>query len=167
MALSTALSLVLNTNLTQGTAPLTASSKADISRAINLESGISAGKADKAFTAVRVVPTETTDTLDLAGALTDAFGSTITFAKLKLVYVEASTSNAGDIYFARPANGVGMLGGNSSVVLRPGGAFLWTCGAADAFGVPVTPGTGDLLDIINTGVGASATYTVVLVGTSA
>jgi len=133
---------------------------------IALTSGTGTGQADRLFTDTRTVTASGTDALDLAGSLVDAFGATLTFVKLKAVLVSAAAGNTNNVRINRPAsNGVPLfLAASDGIDIPPGGAFLWVAPGA---GVTVTPATGDLLNIDNSGAGTSVTYDVVLVGTSA
>ena len=85
--------------------------------------------------------------LDLAGGLTSAFGTTITFAAIKGILVYASTSNTGNVIISRPAsNGLVLFAAASDALaaLKPGGLFLFT--DPSAAGLTVTANTGDLLN---------------------
>ena len=48
--------------------------------------------------------------------------------------------------------------------VKPGGVFLW---AAPSGGLTVTGGTGDILQVANSGSGTGVTYSIVIVGASA
>ena len=138
----------------------------DVQASITLDNGTGANQADKIFTDTRTVTTGATDSIDLAGSLTDAFGATITLARVKAILVKAASGNTTDLSIGRPAsNGVPMFSAVSdAIVIRPGGVFFWA--APDATAIAVTAGTGDLLSIINAA-GASANYDIVIVGASA
>jgi hypothetical protein len=56
------------------------------------------------------------------------------------------------------------LAAGDGIALRPGATFVWI--SPDATGVTVTAGTGDLLNIANSGAGTSVTYDVIIIGTS-
>jgi hypothetical protein len=94
----------------------------------------------------RAVDTNGED-LDLAGGLTSAFGTTITFAVIKGIAVYAAAANSGNIIVSRPANGLVLFtaSGDGLAPLKPGGLFLFT--DPSAAGTTVTAGTGDLLNI--------------------
>lgn len=138
----------------------------DVSAAITLDNGTGANQADKVWSDTRTVTTGATDSIDVAGSLTDAFGATFTLARVKVIYIKASSSNTTDLQLARPAsNGVPLFSAVSdAIVIKPGGVFLWATG--DATAIPVTAATADLISVIN-GAGASAVYDIVIVGASA
>lgn len=131
--------------------------------------GTGAGQVDRVFTDTRTLAASATEDLDLAGSLTDALGATITFARIKAVFVSAAAANTNNVQVTRPAsNGVLVfMAAGDGIALRPGAAFTWLSGTADATGVAVTAGTGDLLTITNSAGTTGVTYTVVVVGCSA
>jgi hypothetical protein len=131
-----------------------------------LADGTAADQSDRIFTDTRTISASATDSLDLSGALTNAFG-TVTFARIKAVLVKASASNTNNVNVTRPAsNGVPLfLAASDGIAVRPGGCFMWV--APDVTGVAVTAGTGDLLDIVNSAGGTSVVYDIVVIGASA
>ena len=135
--------------------------------ALALASGTGANQADVVFADTRTVTTGATDSLDLnGGGLTDGLGTAFAPAKIKAVLVVAAGANTTVLSVQRPAaNGVPLfMAAGDGINLRPGAAFAWA--SPDATGVTVTAGTGDLLDIVNAA-GASATYDIIIIGTSA
>jgi hypothetical protein len=166
MALSVTLKAGIRGTQTNALDLGTVSLPIDVQASIALDNGTGANQADKLFTDTRTVTTGATDSIDLAGSLTDAFGATITLARVKAIMVTSAAGNTTDIQVARPAsNGVVLFSAVSdAIVVKPGGVFFWA--APDATAIPVTGGTGDLLSIINAA-GASATYNIVIVGSSA
>lgn len=137
-----------------------------VNKRIKLTSGTGSNQADLIFSDTRTVAASGTDALDLAGSLTGSFGSTLTFAKIKLVVVRAASGNTNNVRVNRPSsNGVPLfLAASDGIDVLPGGLFCW---CAPGAGVTVTAGTGDLLNIDNSSSGTSVTYDVVLIGTSA
>ena len=134
---------------------------------LNLTSGTGSGAADMVWSDTRTVNASSTDSLDLAGSLTGALGTTLSFARIKLVAVTAASGNTNNVVVTRPAsNGVPLFSAaGDALPVRPGGVFVWAC--TDATGVAVTAGTGDLLDIVNSGAGTSVAYSIVVIGASA
>lgn len=131
-----------------------------------LANGTGANQVDRLWTDTRTVAGSGTDALDLAGSLVDAFGTTITFVKLKAVLITAAAGNTNNVRVNRPAsNSVPLfLAAADGIDVLPGGLFMWVAPGA---GITVTPTTGDLLNVDNSGAGTSVTYDIVLVGTSA
>jgi hypothetical protein len=132
-------------------------------------SGTGAGQVDVVFTDTRTLSASATEDLDLAGSLTGALGTTLTFARIKAVFVSAAAANTNNVNVTRPAsNGTPwLLAAGDGIALRPGAFLAWGSGAADATGVAVTAGTGDLITFTNSAGTTSVTYTVVIVGCSA
>jgi hypothetical protein len=164
-SLSASVSFAQSSALDLGTATLPVAVRA----AVQLASGTGAGQADLVFSDRRSLAASGTEGLDLAGALVDAFGTTITFAKIKGLYVRADTANTNNVVVG--ADGTApwttLLNSTGTITLRPGGFFLAAAGAADATGYAVTASTGDILKIANSSSGTSVSYDVVIIGTSA
>lgn len=137
-----------------------------LSASYALTDGTGAGQADRVFTDRRTLAPSATEDLDLAAVLTDAYGASLTFAKIKAVIVKADAANTNDVQVTRHATtGVPMfMAAGDGIALKPGYAFAW---AGSGTGVTVTASTGDLLTFTNSAAGTSVTYDVVIVGTSA
>lgn len=135
---------------------------------IQLTDGVTVNKADIAFVDERTVATGATESLDLAGLLSDAFGATITAAEIVALMIINKPR------IGTPVNTTDLTigGGTSGVfatampfVLKPGAVFLLAAG--DAAGVKtVTASTADILTIVN-GSGASAKYQIAVLARSA
>src|SRR5437899_185982 len=83
-------------------------------RQINLASGVGAGQADKIWHDNRTLTASSTEDLDLAGVLVDAFGATLTFARIKGLIVYASPANTNNVVVGNSASGiVGWFGANT------------------------------------------------------
>jgi len=136
------------------------------SLSLALASGTGAAQADMVFTDTRTLGASATEDLDLAGALTDAYGATLTFAKLKAVLFFADALNTNDVQVSRPAaNGVTLfLAVSDGLAIKPGGCFVL---AWPGTGLTVTAGTADLITVTNSAGSTGVTYKVVLIGTSA
>jgi hypothetical protein len=137
-----------------------------LTQAISLLNGTGAGQADLIFTDTRTLTASATEDLDLAGSLTDAYGATMTFARIKALIVKAASGNTNNVNITRPAsNGVPLfLAASDGIPVRPAGGFAWFC--SDATGVAVTASTGDLITFTNSAGSTSVTYTVILIGCS-
>lgn len=135
----------------------------------NYLNGVGVAAADKLFTDVRTLAASATESLDLsAGALTDPFGSVVTFAQVKAMIVRAADGNTNNVLVGGAAsNAWATWAGDVTDVIsvKPGGIFA--IAAPGATGFPVTATTADLLKITNSGAGTSVTYTIVLLGASA
>jgi len=90
---------------------------------------------------------------DLAGVLTDAFGTSVALARVKaLAFSNDSATNIMTLGNHATAAWATFLGATSTMVIRPGGFFIASC--ADATGWAVTATTADILKIAGTGTDA-------------
>lgn len=131
-------------------------------------SGVGANQADKIFADNRTIAASSNDDIDLAGVLVDALGSTITFARLRGLFVKASAANTNTLVMGGGASNpiTTILGGTTpTLTIRPGG-WLGLM-APDATGYVVTATTADILRFTNGGAGSSVSYDLILVGASA
>ncbi|MEE4598224.1 hypothetical protein V2J94_41385 [Streptomyces sp. DSM 41524] len=170
MGLSSSISVSASAELTSTLDLGTASAPLNLRRAVSLASGTGAGKADKVFSDRRTLAASASEDLDLAGVLLDAFGGSITFARIKGLIISAADGNSNNVIVGgASSNGfVSWVGGAThTVTVRPGGTLALMAGGADATGYAVTAGTADLLHIANSGGSTSVTYDVVLIGASA
>jgi hypothetical protein len=167
MALSTNLLVKLDATLTNALDLVTASVPLAVADRTRLTSGTGLGAADMLWSDTRTLAASATENLDLAGALTGPLGTTLTFARIKLVYVTAADGNTNDVQVTRDGSaGVPLfLAAGDGIAVKPGGGFLWH--APNAAGVAVTATTGDLLVVTNSAGSTSVTYSIVVIGASA
>lgn len=137
-------------------------------RAVQLDTGTGAGKADLRFTDTRTLAASATEDLDLAGVLTDAFGVALTFVKIKGLFISAAVGNTNNVVVGAAASNAwaALLNATGTITLRPGATLGVMAGAADATTYAVTAGTGDLLKVANSAAGTSVTYDIVIIGSS-
>jgi hypothetical protein len=138
-----------------------------LSSVISLGSGTGANQADRMYTATRTLAASAAEDLDLAGTLLDAFGTVITFARVKALLFRANAANANNVVIGNAAaNGFISWVGSATdkITLRPGGFFALV--APDVTAYVVTPATADLLHVLNGGAGTSVTYDVAIIGAS-
>lgn len=166
MALSATIKASLSATHTNVLDLATASFPLSIQQALTLTDGTGANQADRIFSDTRTLSASATEDLDLSGSLTNAYG-TVTFARIKAIFVIADSDNTNNVNVTRPAsNGVPLfLAAGDGLPLRPGGIFMWAC--SDATGVAVTAGTGDLITFTNSAGSTSVDYSVVIIGVSA
>lgn len=128
--------------------------------------GTGTGQADKLFSDTRTLAASATEDLDLAGGLTDPLGSTLTFVKIKAIYIKASAANTNSVVIGAAASNdfVGPWSADGTTSIPPGGELLLVHGGA---GWTVTASTGDLLKIANSSSGTGVTFDIILIGTSA
>jgi hypothetical protein len=168
MALTSSLALTVRATLT-GTHDLgTPSAPHILSLEDSLATGTGADQADQVWGDERSLNATTGEDLDLAGSLTNALGTTVTFARIKGIIIHVTTTTAGytlQVGGASSNQFINWVANSSDIVnVRGGGVFmLW---APDATAYVVTAGTGDLLKIYNPNAGA-ITYKIMLIGATA
>lgn len=138
-------------------------------RRVDLADGTVVGKADRMYSKTRTLIASATEDLDLAGVLTDIFGSVLTFVKVKGIAVVAAPGNTNNVIVgaAGGAPWLGIFNATGTVTLKPGGWFAAACGVADNVAWPVVATTADLLKVANSAGGSSVNYDIVIIGTSA
>jgi hypothetical protein len=135
------------------------------SKSVGFANGTGLGQADLLFSDQRTLGSGANEDIDLAGALTGPLGGTLTFAKLKGLWIYSLPANTVNLTVSRPgSNGVPLFAAaGDALVLKPGNGFLFTDNSAA--GVTVTAGTGDLINLL---AGAASTvYDIVILGASA
>lgn len=167
MALTTKIDAKIVATLTDALDLSTVSDPLTIEKALRWSSGTGANQADQLWHDRRTLAASATENLDLAGVLVNAFGDTVTFARIKAVLVTAASANTNNVNVIRETtNGVPLfLALGDGIAVRPNGLFLWV--APDATAVVVTAATGDLLTVTNSGAGSSVTYDIVIAGATA
>jgi hypothetical protein len=167
VALDTRLKLTLSSLLTGATdlQPRSAPLNYQVSKA--LTNGTGANQANAMFSDQREIAASGNDDLDLAGTLTDAFGATVTFARVKLLLIKAADTNQNNLVVGGASSTFTswVTGTNAAVVVRPGGLLVLS--AADATAYAVTATSADVLRLSNSGAGSSISYDIVVIGTSA
>jgi hypothetical protein len=128
--------------------------------------GAGANAVNRLFTDTRTLSASATEDLDLAGVLTDSFGQTLTFARIKYIVIKAAAANTNSVQITRPAsNGLVLfMAASDGLSLAPGEVFVWV--SPGASGKAVTASTGDLLTITNSAGTTGVTYDVIIGGSS-
>jgi hypothetical protein len=144
----------------------TKSFPAAFSTSVSLTSGTGAGAADLIWSDTRTLGASGTEDHDLAGGVTDAFGTAITFATVKAIYVSAAAANTNNVVVGNGSNPfLGPFGaGTHTIAVKPGYVMLLGGGGA---GYTVTAGTGDILTVTNSAGGTGVDYSIMVIGTSA
>lgn len=130
--------------------------------------GTGANQADMAWHDQRTLGAGASENLDLYGSLTDAFGSTMNFARIKALQIVADSDNGSTITVGGAAANpwYGIFGAANDVLkIRAGSGCLFI--AADATAWPVTDSSADILKVLNDDGGDTATYKIVIIGASA
>lgn len=131
-----------------------------------LTDGTGANQAKNHWHDQRTLAASASESLDLAGGLTNLLGEVLTFTKIKAIFIFAATANTNNVEVGGAAANAFPLFKDATDIYPapPGGIFLVTF--PDANGKAVTAGTGDLLKIANSGAGTGVTYDIVIVGTT-
>lgn len=139
---------------------------------LQLTDGTTANKADILWMDQRTVSASSNDDIDLAGALSDAFGETVAGAELVALFIingpRTGAANTTDLTIGGgSAPLTGFLGGTTPTIgpLKPGAFLMLAAGDAAGLGA-ITATTADTLRVAN-GSGASATYQIAVVARTA
>ncbi len=137
-----------------------------------LAQGTGAGNSKIFYQHTYTLAASASQDVDLAGAVADVFGNTVTFAKVKIIYVELQTTTTATSIYVGGSSSNGFINWISSagtfatdqpkITVRNGGVFLLAC--TDATGYAVTAGTADILKLTNADGANSATVRVAIVG---
>ena len=143
-----------------------------VSHSITLTSGTGASKANLLYADLLTINAGATTNLDLAGGLSDAFGDSFSFALIKIIYIELTTTTASTSInvggHATAAFGNWITSADTldndqpAVKVKNNGVFYLAC--SDASGYAVTATTDDILTLKNNDGAAAATVKIVLVG---
>lgn len=145
----------------------TQSAPAALKRTYNWRDGASANQANRIWTDRRTLSASATENLDLAASLTDAFGSAITFARVRALIVAAAEGNTNNVLVGGDVTNTFLtwvVAEDDAVVVRPGGLFALI--APDTTGYVVTATTGDLLKITNSAGSTGVTYDIAIIGSA-
>lgn len=164
MALSATLKASVTAQLTGSATVGSTAHQISEGYSLALTDGTAANQANNVYAATFSVSASGSTDLDLAGGLTNALGASLTFTAIKAIYIEADSTNTNNVVVGGDANAFnGPLGGTTpTLTIPPGGAVLLTNPSAD--GWTVTAGTGDVLQIANSGAGSAVTGTIVIIG---
>jgi hypothetical protein len=132
---------------------------------VGVANGTGSGQASQVYQDTGSLAGSASINIDLAGSLTNIFGATITFTKIKLFAIKAAAANnvANNLNVAAGSANrfVWFLAVNDGVYLAPGAWFIWY----DPAGVAVTAGTADIITLTNAAGTNTIAYDVVIVGT--
>ena len=164
-AVTTSIQLMVKGDLTATSGLAASSAPSIVQRTLALANGVSAGQADMVWSDRRQIAASTTEDLDVDdGGLTDAFGTTFTIAKLKILVIVADGSNTNNLVVLGDANSVPILDTAAATIdVEPGGILVI---ASPAAGYAVTASTGDIVQVANGGGGSVVDYDVLIIGTS-
>src|SRR5690242_5351636 len=159
----TTVKLEVTSTLTSALDLVNVVSPLDYVAGFDLKTGTGSGQADMQWSDERTLAASASEDLDLAGSLTGPVGSTLTFARIKGILIKAKSTNTNNVVVSSPAsNAAPLFGGTTgSISLAPGEIFAWF--APVGGGKVVTPATGDLVHVANSGAGTSVDYDVIVI----
>lgn len=126
--------------------------------------GTGADKAQVQWHDQRSLASGATESLDLAGSLTSAFG-VVTFTKVKWLIIRVVTETTGyklGVGGAAANQFINWVADSSDIVYIGAGGMLVLSSPVDGFAV--TAGTGDILKIANAAGGDTITYDIIVIG---
>ncbi len=168
MALVTDITLALNCSYTNALDLSTVTDALAKAYVDSLATGTGLDQSDVLWHDRRTLASAGTENLDLAGVLTNSFGATATFVKVKLVLIINRSTTAGEKFVIGGHATAAWEGwttvAGSKITVGPNG-FIALYNPSLA-GMAVTATTGDLLKVENTGSNSNI-YDVVIIGTSA
>lgn len=139
-------------------------------RVYDIANGTGDDQFDLLWMDERTIAASGTEDLDLAGALADAFGSTVTAVEIGGIIIDAADGNTNDVLVGNATAPVvdGPFGasGDQVVPVKPGGLFVWFA-PNDGDGIGITATTGDDLKVANSSSGTGVTYRIAVLGRSA
>ena len=167
MALNTKIQLMLEAIQTNPLDLGTPTDKLNYVKTIELADGVGLAQADQIFHDQRTLGVSAAEDLDLAGGLTDAFGNLLTFSAIKGMIFQAAIGNTNNVVIGGKLTNAfinWVSDATDELILKPGGFFALIDPTAG--GYAVTAGTGDILEVTNSGGGTSVTYDVIIIGIS-
>jgi len=135
---------------------------ATLDASLNFTSGTGNNQTSVIYHDTRTLADGATENLDLAGVLTNPFGSTVTFTKVKvIVFKNMSATQTFSLGGAASAQFVNWVGDATDIInVPPGGCFVISAPLA---GFAVTATSADLLKVANSA-GAEADYKIMILG---
>ena len=159
------LSILLNATLSKALDLDTPIDPLVLSKLKTMSNGTTTGLVSQMWHDRRTLGASATEDLDLAGGLTNAFGVTLTFATIKFVYIEASSTNVtNSVEVTRKATtGIPLfMADGDGISLAPGEFFMYF---SPTVGKTITATTDDTLTFTNSAGTNSVTFDIILVGT--
>lgn len=168
MALTSRISVALNGLQTATPDLASAQSNVGVERTYSFLDGVLAGQANRVWKDAGLIAASSNTDIDLAGTLTDDFGATVTFARIKALVIAAAAANTNNVVVGAAASTpwTALLGATHTITLRPGAWIALGAGTADLTGYAVTAGAGDVLRLANSGAGTGVNYDIAIIGCS-
>ena len=165
MAVTSSVSMSFASLLTGAAGGLgVASVKHPLDVLLTIASGTGATQCNRVWTRKdQSLAASSSETWDLAGALTDSLGAACVFTALKVIALYAKPANTNNVVIGADAAHVVIFDAAlDSVSIRPGQVFLMT--NLTTAGWTVTGTSADLIKIANSGAGTPVIYDLALLG---
>lgn len=139
----------------------------ELRKLLQFTNGVNANQADLVWTDTRTLAASTSEDLDLAGVLTDAFGSVITAAEVVAIVVTADPANTNNVVIGDATQPIPLFGGtNPTHAVKPGGVFVAAAPGAAGL-LTVGAGATDDLKVTNSAGGTTVTYSIAILARTA
>lgn len=150
----------LTKTLDIGTATLTV----PYDKKYTMANGTGADQDNMMWTDTRTIAASGTDSLDLYGGLTNAFGDTMNFSDIKGIFIFAASANTNNLLIGGDTNAaVNWVADKTDIiVVKPGGMFCLYDPSAGGYGVTNT--TADIFKIANSAGTTGVTYDIIVIG---
>jgi len=138
----------------------------DLEDLIEWADGVGANQADLVFSDELTLSASANEDIDLAGTMTDAYGTAVTLVKIKLLIIVNTNTTDGDDLQVGPAasNGCDCFWADASDrSIVPAGGILYLRAPN---GLAVAAGTADLINVAEVGGANANTYRIIVAGTS-
>jgi hypothetical protein len=135
-----------------------------LNEVVSFTPGALSGQANLVFSDNRTIAASANDDLDLNGSLPGPLGGTLAFTAIRAIIIRAAATNTNNVVVGAAASNqfVGPFGAAThTLAIRPGDEMVLTARGA---GWTVTPTTGDILRIANSGAGTPVSYDIILLG---
>ena len=137
---------------------------------LQLSNGTSDNQADRQYSEEKSIAASGTYDLDLAGAVEDALGETLTLAEIVGIFVRnksAAVTTTVSVGAAASNPVASLFGDTSDVDVIPGNGGVWLRGSPADGGFAVAAGSADTLRFTNNDGSNGATIEIYIVGRSA
>jgi hypothetical protein len=163
-SLRTSIQFVANAQLTNVVGLATASAPVMLQQNTTFLDGTGANQNRVVWSDSRTINASTTEDLDMVGGgLVDPFGVAFAPTKIRGIMIIASSGNTNNVVVGGDANSVPFLSTAATTIsIKPGGLFVIT--DPSTAGITVTAGTGDIIQVANSGAGTSVTYQILVIG---
>jgi len=135
----------------------------DYQRQVTVMNGTSTGQSSNYFEDTRTIASSTSEVLNLANLSSNAFGSAISFSRIKCLWMLASSTNSAPLQIGGSTATTFPIFGSSvnTLHLRPGGQLVMQADDGTAYG-----STNGNLQVLSTA-GDVATYRIFVDGATA